>query len=53
MESQSPPKENDPQAPVLPGLHVNGRRYLFAWSRFTAEGFAFRTVRLDGIEYSF
>jgi len=53
MESPSPPKENDPQAPVLPGLHVNGRRYLLAWSRFTAEGFAFRTVRLDGIEYSF
>ena len=48
-----PPKENDSEAPTLPGLHVNGRHFKFAWSQFSPQGFAFRTVRIDGIEYSF
>ena len=48
-----PPKENDPEAQTLPGLHVNGRHFKFAWSQFSLQGFAFRTVRVDGIEYSF
>jgi hypothetical protein len=48
-----PPKENDPDAPTLPGLHVNGRHFKFAWSRLTLQGFAFRTVIVDGREYSF
>ena len=48
-----PPKENDPDAPTLPGLHVNGRHFKFAWSRLTLQGFVFRTVTVDGREYSF
>jgi len=48
-----PPKENDPDAPTLPGLHVNGRHFKFAWTRLTPQGFAFRTVITEGREYSF
>jgi lysophospholipase L1-like esterase len=48
-----PPKENDPDAPTLPGLHVNGRHFKFAWTRLTLQGFAFRTVTMEGCEYSF
>jgi lysophospholipase L1-like esterase len=48
-----PPKVTDPDAPTLPGLHVNGRHFEFAWSRLTLQGFAFRTVIVDGYEYSF
>jgi hypothetical protein len=48
-----PQKANDPAAPTLPGLHVNGRHFKFVWSRFSPQGFAFRTVRVDGSEYSF
>jgi len=48
-----PPKENDPEAPTLPGLHVDGHRFKFAWSRFTPQGFAFRTASVDGSEYAF
>ena len=48
-----PPKVNDPDAPTEPGLHVNGRHFKFAWSRFSPQGFAFRTVSVHGIEYSF
>jgi lysophospholipase L1-like esterase len=48
-----PPKVNDEDAPTEPGLHVNGRHFKFAWSKFSPQGFAFRTVPLDGIEYSF
>jgi hypothetical protein len=48
-----PPKANDPDAPTLPGLHVNGRHFEFAWSRLTLQGFAFRTVTVDGYEYAF
>jgi lysophospholipase L1-like esterase len=48
-----PPKENDPDAPTLPGLHVNGRHFKFAWTRLTLQGFAFRTVITEGREYSF
>ncbi len=48
-----PPKENDPEAPTSPGLHVDQRHFQFAWSRFTPQGFAFRTVSVDGREYSF
>jgi len=48
-----PPKENDPDAPTLPGLHVNGRHFKFAWSRLTLQGYVFRTVTVDGREYSF
>jgi len=48
-----PPKLNDSDAPTEPGLHVNGRHFKFGWSQFTPQGFAFRTVRVNGIEYSF
>jgi lysophospholipase L1-like esterase len=48
-----PPKENDPDAPTLPGLHVNGRHFKFAWTRLTLQGFAFRTMTMEGCEYSF
>jgi len=48
-----PRKENDPDAPTLPGLHVNGRHFKFAWTRLTLQGFAFRTVIAEGREYSF
>jgi hypothetical protein len=48
-----PPKANDPDAPTLPGLHVNGRHFEFAWSRLTLQGFAFHTVAVDGREFSF
>ena len=47
------PKQNDPDAPTLPGLHVNGRHFKFVWSQFSPKSFAFRTVSLDGTEYSF
>jgi lysophospholipase L1-like esterase len=46
-------KENDPDAPTLPGLHVKGRHFKFAWTRLTLQGFAFRTVTMEGCEYSF
>jgi len=48
-----PPKENDPQAPRLPGLHVNGKYFKFLWSRISQGGFAFRTVNIEGTEYLF
>lgn len=48
-----PPKENDPQAPTLPGFHVNGKYFKFLWSRISQAGFAFRTVNIDGTEYLF
>jgi lysophospholipase L1-like esterase len=48
-----PPKENDPKAPTLPGLHVNGEYFKFLWSRISEGGFAFRTVNIEGTEYLF
>jgi lysophospholipase L1-like esterase len=48
-----PPKENDPKAPTLPGLYVNGKYFKFFWSRMSEAGFAFRTVNIDGSEYLF
>jgi lysophospholipase L1-like esterase len=45
-----PPKANDPDVPTLAGLHVNGRHFEFAWSRLTLQGFAFRTVTVNGYE---
>lgn len=48
-----PPKLNDEDAPTEPGLHVNGRLFKFVWSRLTLRAFAFRTVAVDGCEYSF
>ncbi|MFI5096333.1 MAG: hypothetical protein ACHQT6_00025 [Candidatus Acidiferrales bacterium] len=48
-----PPKANEPGAPTLPGLHVKGQCFPFAWSRLTAQGFAFRTVRIEGTSFSF
>jgi lysophospholipase L1-like esterase len=48
-----PQKENDPEAPTSPGLHINGRHFPFTWSQLSAQGFAFRTVSVDGTEYSF
>jgi len=48
-----PKKENDPQAPTLPGLHVNGKYFKFLWSRISEAGFAFRTVNIEGTEYLF
>jgi lysophospholipase L1-like esterase len=46
-------KENDPQAPTLPGLRTNGKYFKFLWSRISPGGFAFRTVNIDGTEYLF
>ena len=48
-----PPKLNDSDAPTEPGLHVNGQHFKFAWPQFTLQAFAFRTARVNGIEYSF
>ena len=48
-----PPKENDPQAPRLPGLHVKGKYFKFLWSRISQGGFAFRTEKIEGTEYLF
>ena len=48
-----PPKENDPDAPTLTGLHISQRHFQFAWARLSPEGFAFRTVSIQGSEYSF
>jgi len=48
-----PPKANDPDAPTEPGLQVDGRLFKFARSRLTLQGFAFRTVTVDGCECSF
>lgn len=47
------PKANDPDAPTQPGLHVGQHRFPFAWSRFSAKGFAFRTARIGDTEYAF
>jgi len=44
---------NDEDAPTEPGLHVNGRHFKFARSEFSLEGFAFRTVSVDGTTYFF
>jgi lysophospholipase L1-like esterase len=43
----------DPNAPTLPGLHFNGRHFKFAWSQLSLQGFAFRTVSVEGTEFSF
>jgi hypothetical protein len=48
-----PPKANDPDAPTQPGLHIGQRRFPFAWSRFSPQGFSFRTARVGDTEYSF
>jgi len=48
-----PPKENDPEAPTLPGFHFHGKHFKFSWSHFSPQGFAFRTVSIDRTEYSF
>ncbi len=48
-----PPKENDPEAPTLPGLYVNGKYFKFLWSRISQGGFAFRTEKIEGTEYLF
>ena len=48
-----PPKENDPEAPTLPGFHVRPRYFKFAISRLSDQGFSFRTERIEGTEYSF
>ena len=48
-----PPKQNDPDAPTLPGFYVGVQRFPFSWSHVSTNGGTFRTVRLDGTEYSF
>jgi hypothetical protein len=48
-----PPKANDPDAPTDPGLHVIGRHFKFAWSQLTLQEFSFRTVNVNGSEFSF
>ncbi|HEV1994088.1 MAG TPA: SGNH/GDSL hydrolase family protein [Candidatus Acidoferrum sp.] len=48
-----PPKENDPDAPTEPGFHTNGQHFKFAWSQLTLQDFSFRTVNVNGSEYSF
>jgi hypothetical protein len=52
-EKPIPPKANDPEAPTEPGLHIGERRFPFAWSRFSPQGFSFWTVRVGDTEYSF
>ncbi|HXN96387.1 MAG TPA: SGNH/GDSL hydrolase family protein [Candidatus Acidoferrales bacterium] len=44
-----PKKENDPEAPTLPGFHFHRKHFKFAWSQFSPQGFAFRTVSIDGV----
>lgn len=48
-----PPKENDPDAPTQPGFHIGQQRFPFAWSRFSSQGFSFRTVRVGETKFSF
>jgi hypothetical protein len=48
-----PPKANDEDAPTQPGLHIGQQRFPFAWSRFSPQGFSFRTARIGDTEYSF
>ena len=48
-----PPKANDPGAPTHPGLHLGQRLFPFAWSRFSPQGFSFRTARVGHAVYSF
>ena len=48
-----PPKVNDPDAPTQPGFYLGERHFEFASSRFSPEGFSFRTKSLDGIVFSF
>jgi lysophospholipase L1-like esterase len=48
-----PPKENDPDAPTEPGFHTNRQYFKFAWSQLTLQDFSFRTVNVNGSEYSF
>ena|ERR1700756_1490920 len=47
------PKPNDRDAPTLPGFHVGQRHFPFKSSRLSPQGFSFRTVSLDGTEFSF
>jgi len=48
-----PPKLNDPDAPTKPGLYLDQQRFDFARSRFSSEGFFFRTKKINGALYSF
>ena len=48
-----PPKKNDDQAPTQAGLYIGTQRFPFAWSRVSSARSSFRTVRVDGTEYSF
>jgi hypothetical protein len=48
-----PPKANDEDAPTQPGLHIGQKRFAFAWSHFSPQGFSFRTARIGDTEYAF
>ena len=48
-----PPKDNDPDAPTLPGLYVAGTRFRFTSYRVTSGAVSFRTVSVRGVAYWF
>ena len=48
-----PPKSNDPAAPTLQGLHVDGTRFRFAARSVSMKRVSFRTVTVRGVSYRF
>ncbi len=47
------PKANDPEAPTQPGFYVGEQHFEFASSRFSPQGFSFRTNSANGAVFSF
>ena len=48
-----PPKSNDPAAPTLQGLHVDGTRFRFAARSVSTKRISFRTLTVRGVSYRF
>jgi len=48
-----PPKANDEEAPTHPGFYVGVQHFQFASSRFSPQGFSFRTRSVDGRLFTF
>jgi hypothetical protein len=48
-----PPKANDEDAPTKPGFYEGQRLFEFASSRFSSQGFTFRTIAIEGRTFSF
>jgi hypothetical protein len=48
-----PPKANDPDAPTKPGFYEGQQRFDFVSSRFSSQGFSFRTIAIEGRTFSF